>query len=177
MVSKEHLSMRKSVFLLIGQLCVLLACLAYVFFTYSFNINPDKQVKQSFLHTDCFLLSKKLSSKGHILRQYRADFRVSYTVNNVQYTRWVSGNGLDNSFMHDATEQEEVLSQFDDGGSYPCWYNPTDPEEVVLVMRKNWTSTFPLMLPAVIFILAFYFFVKNILRMIFTRSKSIKKKK
>lgn len=154
-------------------------CVAYADYVYFSNIKPDKLVKSTFKKTDCFLLSKKLTSKGHVLHQYRADFRVSYTVNNVQYTRWVSGNGLDDAFAHSPTEQEEALAQFADGGTYPCWYDPENHGLVVLVLRHNWTSTFPVMLPAVIFILTFYYFCKGVKRF-FKKSwqtKSVSRKK
>jgi hypothetical protein len=156
-------AMKSRILSLILQGIILLLCAAYLHYGYFVNINPDKQVKETFKMTECFLLSKKLVSRGHLFTQYRAEFRVSYNVNNVQYTKWVSGNGLNDSFTQNNAEQENILSQYDNGMNYPCWYNPDDHEQVVLVLRKNWTDTYALMVPAVIFILTAYYFGKNLL--------------
>jgi hypothetical protein len=163
--------------ILIAQCIILFICVAYIFEGYYVNINPDKKVKETFKQTDCFLLSKKLVTKGHVISQYRADFRVSYTVNNAQYTKWVSGNGLDSSFTYDNTEQENMLSRFENGATYPCWYNPEDHGQVVLVMRKNWTATYSLMVPSVIFIIIAYYFSKGIMRFYRTRKTKPKSKR
>lgn len=148
--------------LLIGQFIVLLMCLSYINYVYTGNILPDKQAKETFKQTSCFLVSKKLSNKGRFFHSYRSDFLVSYNVNGVQYSRWVSGNGLDISFAHNQIEQEDILSQFDVGGTYPCYYNPDNPQIAILVLRHTWMSTFPLMLPSVIFVIVLYYFFKNL---------------
>lgn len=155
--------MKNKFLILIGQAIVLLLCAAYIHHGFFVNINPDKQVTETFKMTECFLLSKKLTMRGHVIPQYRADFRVSYNVNNVQYTKWVSGNGLDTSFTHNNAEQENILSQYDNGMTYPCWYNPDDHGEVVFVLRKNWSDSYALMVPSVIFIIVGYYFSKNVI--------------
>jgi hypothetical protein len=160
---KKHLWLKR-VLLLIGQLLVLLLCLGYVYYVYNSYVKPEKQISQIFLKTECFLLSKKLSTHSRIFHQYRADFRVSYEVNNVQYTRWVSGNGLDHSFTSDETLQEETLAQFDDGGTYPCWYDPEEPGVVVLVKQYHWTFFFSLLISGVIFIICLYYFLRTLFR-------------
>jgi hypothetical protein len=97
-----------------------------------------------------------------LLPKYRADFRVSYSVHGVQYNKWVSGNGLDYSYIHDKDTQEDILSQFQEGGSYPCWYNPDNTAQIVLVMRHSWSSTFPLMIPSAIAMLMLYYFFQTL---------------
>jgi hypothetical protein len=139
-------------------------CIASIRYGCYVNIDPDKKVRETFKLTDCFLLSKKLASKGHVFTQYRADFRVSYNVNNVQYTKWISGNGLDVYFTHDNQSQENILSRFDNGNTYPCWYNPEDHQQVVLVSRKNWTAIYSLIVPVIIFSVVSYFFGKGMIR-------------
>lgn len=153
---------------------VLFLSAAYIYQGYFKNIDPDKKVKETFKQADCFLLSKKLVTKGHVFTQYRADFRVSYNVNNVQYTKWVSGNGLDTSFSYDDTEQENLLARFDNGSTYPCWYHPDDHGQVVLVLRKNWTATYALMVPSVILIIFSYYFTKGIMQLF--RKRKVKSK-
>lgn len=158
---------------LIGQVIVLLICLIIIHHSYLNNINPDKQAKVSFLKTPCFLVSKKLNVRGPIVHAYRADFLINYTVKGVQYSRWVSGNGLDASFFRNMHDQEVVLMQYEVGQSYTCYYDPQDPQVALLVWRQNWVSLFPLMAPVVITILFAYFFWKTSLPLL----KKVKRKR
>lgn len=137
---------------------------------------PDKEAKESFEQAQCFLISKKLSTKGHFFLRYRADFLISYNVNGVQYSRWVSGNGLNRGFVRNEIEQEEHLSQFEVGGTYPCWYSPDLPQRVILIFRNNWFSIFPFMLPATIFIFTFYYFIKKCINLFNHRLLKSRKK-
>lgn len=157
---------RSRFLLLLSLVCILLSCIGYIQYIYTFNILPDKRVQQDFIKTQCFLISKKLNIKGHFFRSYRADFLVSYTVNGVNYSRWLSGNGLDKSYNRTGNEQEDILSQFEVGGAYSCYYNPSNPKQAVLVFRHDWLSTFPLMIPAAFSALAFYYLVKNLVWLI-----------
>jgi hypothetical protein len=152
--------------LLIGQFIILFLCIAYTDHFYWANIAPDKEAKAYFQQTSCFLINKKLSTKGRILDRYRADFLVSYQVNGVQYNKWMSGNGLDHSFSTDRIAQETTLSQYQVGSTYPCWYDATDPQIALLVMRHNWTSTFPLILPAIVGIVTLYYFLTNLFSLV-----------
>ena len=148
--------------LLIGQTILILLCIAYINYIYFTNIYPDKHVKENFEQTDCFVMSKRLASKGHLFPKYRADFRVSYNVGNAQYSKWVSGNGLDYSYTHSSSDEQAILDQFQEGTSYPCWYNPDNSAQVVLVLRHGWSSTFPLMIPSAIALLMLYYFLKTL---------------
>jgi len=102
-----------------------------------------------------------MSERGSLIHHYRADFLISYPVNGKIYQAWVTGNGLDQGFFRDKTLQEETLTSFDVGGTYPCWYNPKFPQQAVLVMRHNWSSTLPLAVPTVIAIIAIYYILKG----------------
>ncbi|OGT58338.1 MAG: hypothetical protein A3F14_03470 [Gammaproteobacteria bacterium RIFCSPHIGHO2_12_FULL_43_28] len=150
--------------MLLGQLIVLAICFISISYLYLVNIRPDRQVKASFLQTDCFLISKKLSKQGHLLNEYRADFLISYNVNGTQFNRWVSGNGFDTKFTRDLASQQRILSQYQVGQSYPCWYDPKAPQISVLVMRHNWLSSFPMIVPFVICAMVLYYFLTTLLR-------------
>lgn len=149
--------------LLSGQFIILLICIGTIQFIYSGDINPDKRAKETFQETHCFLVSKKLSTRGHFIRTYRADFLINYNVNGVQYNRWVSGNGLDASFTRNQAEQKNILSQYQAGSSYLCHSDPKNPQKTLLILRHNWLSIFPLILPSVITIIVLYYFLKNLL--------------
>ncbi len=122
----------------IGYLSIFILCIGFLARFYLTDILPDKRVATLFQPTECFLESKKLNARYPTLHRYRADFLITYTVNGVQYTHWVSGNGLNRSFTHDKTVQEHLLAQFNIGNMYPCKYNPNDPQVAVLVERHDW---------------------------------------
>lgn len=147
---------------LIGQFFVLCLCVGYIQYIYEVNILPDKTAQDVFQQTPCFLISKKLSTKGHFWKRYRADFYISYNVSGVQYNRWISGNGLDKGFASNESAQEDILSQFEVGGTYTCWYNAESPQQVLLVFRKNWFSTLHLIIPAALAVVTLYYFLKNL---------------
>lgn len=135
------------VLILLGQFLVLVFCFIYLDFVYLTNIRPDQLAKETFLQTNCFIMSKKLSTKGKFVRRYRADFLINYHANGVQYNRWVSGNGLDMSYSMNSSAEEQMLTNYDNGGNYTCWYNPGNAEMAVLVMRRNWLPVVSLIIP------------------------------
>lgn len=167
---------RNRIGLLIGQFIVLIICFGYIENFYLANILPDKYAKESFQQTDCFLISKKLTVHGHLVRRYRADFLVSYNVNGVQYNRWVSGNGLDPSFARQAIPQQDILSRFAVGKTYPCWYDPKNPELSLLIFRHDWISTFNLIAPAILTVIMLYYFLRTSFNLIKATSKKRRKK-
>jgi len=151
------------IFMLLMQFFILISCFIYLDYFYITNLRPDKLAELKFVETKCFVMTKKLATKGKYFRRYRADFLISYQANGVQYNRWVSGNGLDMSYIRDSASQEQVLSDYADGKNYRCWYNPGNPEEALLVPRKKWTVTLPFILPVVMGVLSLLLFLKNII--------------
>ncbi len=62
----------------------------------------------------------------------------------------------------DKLSQQELLDQFDNGGAYPCWFNPITPQVIVLVQRHSWSSTFPLVVPSVVALIMIFYILKAI---------------
>lgn len=151
--------------LLIGQLLALFICLIYIYYVYTIHIYPDQQARD-FNPVTCSILDKKMSVHDSWTPSYRADFLISYNINGVQYNRWVSANGFDRSFQTNGGEEEETLAQYAIGAQYTCYYNPDDPQTSVLTIREDWLATFPLMIPAVIAILVFYYLFLNLYSLI-----------
>jgi hypothetical protein len=143
------------------QFLILLSSFIYADYLFLTNIRPDQRIESSFIQTECLLMSKKLSTKGKFFRRSRADFLVNYHANGVQYSRWVSGNGLDMSYGRSGPSQEMLLAEYKIGGNYACWYNPENTEEAVLLQRKGWSLISPLMLPALIGFAALILFMSN----------------
>jgi hypothetical protein len=167
-------------FLFIAQFFILLICFAYIEFIYYNNILPDKEVVEEFTQSNCSIIKKELGEKGHVIHRYRANFLVTYAVNNFEYKTWATGNGLDQAYFHDQDQQQGLLDQFDVSVSYPCWYNPNAPQIVVLVLRHDWMSTLPLAVPTIVGLITFYYFMKAILLFfgfISHKTKEIAKKK
>ena len=165
-------------FILLGQFLLLLCCLFYADYVYRTDIRPDQLALDSYHKTKCLIMSKKLSTKGHYFRRYRADFLVNYHANGAQYNRWVSGNGLDMSYTRDSASQEQLLSDYENGVNYPCWYKHDDAESSFLVPRKKWFFLTPLILPAVIALILLICFIRSIFVLLGARkTKHIKAKK
>lgn len=147
-----------------AQVIIFILCLSYIEVVYYNNILPDKLVDDDFMQTTCTVQAKELSTSGRMMHRYRANFLVSYMVNDVPRQAWVTGNGLDQAYYSDQAPQEETLRQFDVGSTYQCWYNPESPQMAVLVLRHDWMSTLPLLVPSVIAMIMFYYIVKEALK-------------
>lgn len=145
-------------FLLIGQILLVVLCIGCIEFIYYRDILPDKVVSETYIETQCTIVDEQVEKRGKIVPLYRANFLINYTsTEGNSYNTWVSGNGLDQTFSTDKTMQEDVLDEYDIGQVYPCWYNPQAPEIAVLVLRQSWASTFPLFIPSVILLIVLYF--------------------
>lgn len=150
------------IFLIIAQALIVFACYFYMQIVYTNNILPDKLVSENYVETSCTVLSKNMAQVGRFVHRYRADFMVSYKAKDATYQTHVTGNGLDQGYFHDRGPQEETLALFNVGENYPCWYNPEVPQLAVLVMRHNWMSTLPLMVPTAIGLIAIYYLIKGL---------------
>lgn len=149
------------VLFMLAEFMLLLGCIIYIDYIYLTKIRPDQLAKLHFVQTDCLIMSKKLSTKGHVFHRYRADFLITYQAKGVQYTRWVSGNGLDKAYYRNNEKQEKLLSEFKDGNNYPCWYNPAKPAAALLVQRASWTYWSPFIWPAIVGLVALLLFIKH----------------
>lgn len=150
---------------LLGQILVILACIVYIDFIYITNIIPDRRVRSTFVETNCTLISKILNTHGGIVQGYRADFFLSYkTADGRDFKRWAYGNGLDDTFAETSGRSSAILSQYEVGGEYPCYYDPTNPEQVVLVLREKWLSIIPVVIPASIMLVMLYLLIRSILK-------------
>lgn len=153
---------RHPIFLLISQIIIILLSLIFIEYVYFTDIRPDKAVAATFKQTDCVVTEKKLETRGNLILRYRADFLVNYSVSGKSYQSWVSGNGLNDVFILDKKEEENLLKQHNIGQSYLCWYDPQSPEKVILILRHDWTSIFPLFLPLVIILIVLYYLSRTI---------------
>ena len=161
MWSNEARSISIQTVLLIGQLLILIGCIYYIYFIYQTDIRPDKIANDTFNETTCFIIDKKLTTRRDAYYKYRADFLINYNVEGVQYNRWVSANGLDESFKYNKQNQQYLLAQYDTGENYPCYYDPDNPNLSILVQRYNWVSTFPLFIPSVVIMIMLFYLIET----------------
>ena len=150
-----------NVIFMVAEFVMLLCSLIYLDYIYLVNVRPDQLAAVNFVQTECFIMSKKLSTKGKILRRYRADFLINYQAKGAQYTLWVSGNGLDKSYSRGSDSQEKILAEFKDGSNHPCWYNPDNPEKAYLLERSYWSYFTPFLWPVMIMLVMLALFIKH----------------
>lgn len=156
---------------MIGQFLIFLSCFIYLDYLYFTNLRPDLVAKKDFVATPCFIMSKKLSTHNGYWKKYRADFLVNYRAGGVQYSRWVSANGLDRSYKYSNSSQIGLLSSYQVGGTQTCYYNPSEPGIAMLAFRSNWIFLAPFVIPLLVGCIALAFFVKSCLRL----SKGVRK--
>lgn len=159
--------------LVIGLFLIVLCSFIYIDYTYFRLIHPDLLAKSTFKETECFVMSKKLSTKTGLWKTYRADVLVSYSVEGVQYNKWVATNGLDKTFTRDDTGEVSKLARYQVGGRLPCFYRPDSPGTVLVAFRDTWSLVSPVILPGVLGVLALLLFIKSSWRII----KKAKQKK
>ena len=98
---------------------------------------PEWQVTQDYQETTARVIAKHLGEEStEQATQYRPEVTIRYEINGVVYEattydvlRWYSLS---------RAEQQELLGQFSVGETYPAWYDPAQPERVVLVRDISW---------------------------------------
>lgn len=121
-------------------LMMLSVCLFFLSKALEKEILPDLNSWFSYHVTHCSVLSKRLITHHHRWQRYRADFLVSYDVDNAEYHRWISANGLDRHYSRAFNFQNNHFSYFQVGQDYICYYDPHDPQSVILLHRTAWIT-------------------------------------
>ncbi|MBN2578325.1 MAG: DUF3592 domain-containing protein [Pirellulales bacterium] len=78
---------------------------------------------------------------------YRPEIHVKHTVEGVDYGVWTYD--IAGGYTSGRAEKEAVLKCFPVGGRVACWYDPLDPNTVVLVRGYSWWTILFLIVPAV----------------------------
>jgi hypothetical protein len=99
---------------------------------------PEWQVNHEFVENTCTIIGKRLDEKvGDDGTLYRPEFQIKYTVNNVELPP-VWTYKINNPYSSGKDSQQAIFSKFSLGQVVPCWYNPVDPSQVVLVRGYSW---------------------------------------
>ncbi|MDO4550579.1 MAG: hypothetical protein Q4C96_04940 [Planctomycetia bacterium] len=89
------------------------------------------------------------------ISQYKPEVKIRYEANGITYSSWtydihtVSGHKYYDSYE----EVEELIGDLRKDTPYHCWYDPKNPEHVVLVSYWNWEHWFSLLIPVSLIIL------------------------
>lgn len=107
---------------------------------------PEWRANRQFLETTCTVLGKELGSietEEGIL--YRPEIKVEYRIG--EETIRTTTYDLRNAYSAGREEKQAILDRFVEGNQYPCWYDPADPEVVVLARGYNWWLWLLLVVP------------------------------
>ncbi len=96
---------------------------------------PEWRANRQFEETTCVLVGKRVGSKetaeGEPV-QFRPEFALKYEA--AGRAREADGvYDVTNLYSSDEAGVKSVIEQFEVGKKYPCWYDPLDPQRVVLV--------------------------------------------
>lgn len=109
-------------------------------------IIPEWQVNYEFVQTTCVVLGKELVKKSDDGRSlYRPEIAIEYQAGGT--TREAKTYDICGTPSVDRDAQQAILDQFEVGGQYACWYDPANPQTVVLVQGYTWWIWLLLILP------------------------------
>jgi hypothetical protein len=136
--------------------------LGSVFLTGLLNmlVVPEWRVNHEFVETEATVLWTNLGQPEEQLddelRQprerpplYRPEVQVKYKVGDEVYREWTYDihYGSGREFSADREAQLALLAGFQRGHTTPVWYDPADPQQVVVVRGYTWLLWFLLLLP------------------------------
>lgn len=109
---------------------------------------PEWQVNHEFAEYNCKVVGRRLDEKeGESGTLYRPEFQIEYAVNGVEYRAWTYT--ISNPYTPAKESQQAVLAKFKVGDVVPCWYNPLNPEQVVLLRGYSGWVYLALFVPVV----------------------------
>jgi hypothetical protein len=113
-----------------------LFCLTLVGGVLTLSFLPESRVILFYVEGRCVLLNKRVAEYRPGDDSYRPDFLIRYTVSGREYRRWTYDAVRASTAFR--WPNERILDRFTVGAAYPCWYDPADPSQVVLVWGYSW---------------------------------------
>ncbi len=108
---------------------------------------PELRANRDFIEHRARLIDKRLdeqpASEGPL---FAPRFRLQFTAQNRSYSPWAAYDVTD-LHTRDRERSEAVLARFEVGQEYPCWYDPRNPEQVVLARGYTWFAWLMLVVP------------------------------
>jgi hypothetical protein len=116
---------------------------------------PEWRVNHAFIETEGTVLKTRLGEPddkeeddGH-QALYRPEVLVEYRAGGETFREWTYDIHFksDRAFAADRDAQQAELAPFKKGAKIPVWYDPADPQTVVVVQGYSWLLWFLLLLP------------------------------
>lgn len=86
---------------------------------------------------------------GRLISQFKPEFLVRYDAAGSSFERWAYRSPRFAGFA-ERNQAEQVIQQYSPGQQYPCWYDPQDPEVVVLDTGGGFAGVVGMVVMAVI---------------------------
>jgi hypothetical protein len=99
---------------------------------------PHIDVARRWVEHRCTVVDKRLVEQKGDDTTYRAELQVTYQVGGVPYQSWASSPTRTSSSSRSHHQAE--LDAHHIGASYPCWFDPADPTQVVVFRGLRTTS-------------------------------------
>lgn len=133
-----------ALFIVIGGILILISIVLVVFFVS--NVSQLQRYQAGY----CTITAKQLLQKeqqethqrnGHTYTTtttvYVPDFQ--FTVQTADGRRYAArGYDMLGTSSSDRSSQQAIVDQYTVGKTYPCWYDPANPTQVVLTRQFNW---------------------------------------
>jgi hypothetical protein len=108
---------------------------------------PELRANRDFVEHRARLIDERLdqqtASEGSV---FAPRFRLKFTVEGRSYSPWAAYDVTD-LHTRDREHSEAILDRFEVGNEYPCWYDPRDPQRVVLARGYTWFAWLMLVVP------------------------------
>jgi hypothetical protein len=117
-----------------------LGCGFLTWVLYKFVV-PEWRINHDFLSNDCKVLNKRIDERndenGPV---YLAEIKIEHRVGDVLYNDiWAySVDNLSSHYSSGIEDKQAILDRFTVGEQTPCWYDPLDPNRVVLARGYSW---------------------------------------
>jgi hypothetical protein len=126
------------------------------------EVVPDLRARLFYVEGRCVVLDRRLvehhPSGKAINSTYRPEFSIRYTVAGREYQTWAYKAVKTSSGLR--WPEEHALKSFTVGQEYPCWYDPDDPSQVVVVLGYSWFTWVVLL----VFLVVLFFTGRGFLR-------------
>jgi len=141
-----------------------LACVAVMLFFAAF-VFEDIRKFSSYEKTACTILDKKIEwstgSTGKTKsRIYDPLVSVRYEVNGKEIVS--AGSIVKGTFSGREGSAEKKLAQYELGSSYPCWFDPEDPQEFLLERGLYWGWYLLCIGPMILFLISSRYLLKKL---------------
>lgn len=108
-------------------------------------VQPDEEEGQDAGARDETAADAPAENQQDSQLRYRPQIQIQYEVDSEQHTRWTYRHWKPDFVLRE--DAVAVTERFQIGQSYPCWYDPDDPQQVVLERGYNWWVWLILILP------------------------------